>query len=105
MKRPPMIFTQPSRPRVHLGGAPDHPHARPITDAEYDLAQDKLDALTRTTRRGTVGTPDEIARYRAVTAAWEAVHALPATRVVDRTARDAQFFQLAVAYGLITPRG
>jgi hypothetical protein len=46
---------------------------RPITDAEYDMAEQRLATLTRRTRRGTVGTGEEIAHYRALVQAWELV--------------------------------
>jgi len=76
--------------------------ARLITDAEFDAAQDRLDALHRRTRRGTVGTAEQIAHYRAAWHAWEAASALPQMRAVDRAHRDAQLYTVAVTYGLLS---
>ena len=74
---------------------------RPITDAEYDTAEQRLATLTRRTRRGTVGTGEEIAHYRALVQAWEAAHRLPDTRATDRARRDEQIYAVATMYGLL----
>ena len=72
-----------------------------ITDAQFHHAQDAIDALTRKTRRGTVGTPEELAAYREVVTAWETANALPRVRKVDRATRDAELLAIALNYRLV----
>lgn len=72
-----------------------------ITDAQFAAAQDKIDALTRKTRRGTIGTPDEISSYTAIVWEWEAANTLPQIKKVDRDHRDAQLLAVAVKHGLV----
>lgn len=72
-----------------------------ITDAQFQAAQDKLDALARKTRRGTQGTADEIAAYHAAHNEWEAANALPQIKKVDRDRRDEQLLAVALKHGLV----
>jgi len=72
-----------------------------ITNEQFQAAQDKMDALTRKTRRGTVGTQEERAAYLATFAAWENEYDLPQVRKVDRDYRDEQLLAVAIAHGLI----
>jgi hypothetical protein len=73
-----------------------------MTDAQFQTAQDKIDAMTRATRRGTKGTPEEIARYNAIVTEWEAAYALPQAKWVDRQTRDAVLTAVAAKHGLVT---
>lgn len=73
-----------------------------ITDAQFQAAQDKLDALARKTRRGTAGTAEENAAYKAAYDAWEAANALPQIKKVDRDRRDEALLAAALKHGLVT---
>lgn len=107
MKRVPLIFTQASEQHVHLGGAErgrDITHAdfgRKITNDEYDHVEAEVNALIRKTRRGRVGSPEELDYYQALMHDWEAIHRLPQTFYVDRDARDEKFYRFAVMFGLL----
>lgn len=73
-----------------------------ITDTQFQAAQDKLDAIARKTRRGTTGTADENAAYKAAFEAWEAANALPQIKKIDRDRRDEALLSVALQYGLVT---
>ncbi len=73
-----------------------------MTDKQFQAAQDKLDALTRKTRRGTQGTEAEIAAYKAAYLAWESANALPQIKKVDRDRRDAALLAAALEHGLVS---
>lgn len=72
-----------------------------ITDAEFDLVQGKIDDLTRKTRRGRRGTPEDIAAYNTVYPLWEAAYAMPQRTVDDRAAREAALVAVATQAGLL----
>jgi hypothetical protein len=73
-----------------------------ITDGQFQATQDKIDALVRKTRRGTVGTAEEIAAYKAAYEAWERANALPQVKKVDRDRRDEVLLAVAIQHGLVT---
>ena len=72
-----------------------------ITEAQFQAAQNKIDSLTRSTKRGTKGTPEEIAAYLAIDAEWEAANALPQIKHLDRKVRDAALLAVATKHNLI----
>ena len=75
--------------------------ANRITDAQFQTAQDAIDALTRKTRRGTVGADSEVVAYKTLVTDWEAANALPQVKKIDRDRRDEQLLAVARKHGLV----
>lgn len=73
-----------------------------ITDAQFQAAQDKVDSLTRKTRRGTIGSAEEVATYNALLTEWETASGLPQGKKVDRDHRDETLLVVATKYGLVS---
>lgn len=72
-----------------------------ITNAQFLAAQDKIDAMTRKTRRGTVGTEEELAVYSRITTEWEAACGLLQQTYSQIQARDAVLLEIATRNGLL----
>ena len=60
-----------------------------LTEAQFSAAQDKIDSMARTSRKGT---PEAKAAFQALNSEWEAANALP-----QRTAQQRQDRLAAIA--------
>lgn len=69
-----------------------------LTETQFAAVQDKIDALARSTRKGTQA---EKVAFSVLSAAWERALALPQTKAADREARRAMIFAVAVEHGLV----
>jgi hypothetical protein len=68
-----------------------------LTEAQFSAAQDKIDGMARTTRRGTA---EEKAAFAALNTEWETAYALPARTADQRSARLAAIAAVATKHGL-----
>jgi hypothetical protein len=67
-----------------------------LSQDQFEAANDKVDALLRGSKRGT----SERAEAEAVSAAWEAVIALPQATAQQRRDRHAAIADVATGLGL-----
>lgn len=69
-----------------------------LTDAHFAAAQDQIDSLARSTRKGT---PEQRAAFAALSAEWEDAFALPQVKAADRDARHSAIAAVAAKHGLV----
>ena len=69
-----------------------------MNEAQFAAAQDKLDALARSTRKGT---PQEKESFLRANSAWEAAVAMPVRTASQREERRVAIEAVAFAYGLV----
>lgn len=68
-----------------------------LTQAEFEAAQDALDARLRSTKRGS----PEREEIEIVNRLWERANALPERSVEEREFRRAAIAQVAIKHGLV----
>lgn len=72
--------------------------AKQLTETQFAAAQDQIDVLARSTRKGT---PEQKASFATLNAEWEAANALPQVTATQRDARRAAISTVATKHGLV----
>ena len=68
-----------------------------LTQAQFTVANDKIDDMVRGTKRGT----PERAAAQAISDEWEAANSLPVATVDQRTKRHEAIAAVAAKHGLV----
>lgn len=74
---------------------PQHAYLRGMTDKQFQICEDKIDAMRRRARRSPEPLDAE------TIASWDAAFALPQIKAADRKVRDAAMDAVATKYGLV----